>query len=169
MSNYYPMHAGTGSTAAGYWGDYVCDVPYHTLENMMESIVAMKDQVNIAGLKALKFGYILTKKDKFLQFSYPYIMIIFKHLYSFIHPLKKFVHDKECMHRADVLQHLHNPFMQFDWIYMTGDLPAHNVWNQSRDDQLFVLEKMTELLKKYLPDKVVFPTLGNHESAPVNR
>ncbi|XP_064389066.1 sphingomyelin phosphodiesterase-like isoform X2 [Halichondria panicea] len=95
-----PNKPGTGSTAAGYWGDYMCDVPYHTLENMMQSIVARKDE--------------------------------------------------------------------FEWVYMTGDLPAHNVWNQSRDDQLYVLKTLVGLLKKYLPDKIIFPTLGNHESAPVN-
>ena len=26
--------------------------------------------------------------------------------------------------------------MQFDWIYVTGDLPPHNVWNQTREDQV---------------------------------
>lgn len=61
------------------------------------------------------------------------------------------------------------PWPQFEWVYMTGDLPAHNVWNQSRDDQLYVLKTLVGLLKKYLPDKIIFPTLGNHESAPVNR
>ena len=52
---------------------------------------------------------------------------------------------------------------------MTGDLPAHNVWNQSREDQLFVFKTLVAMLKKYLPDKIIYPTLGNHESAPVNR
>jgi sphingomyelin phosphodiesterase len=42
------------------------------------------------------------------------------------------------------------------------------VWNQSRSDQLNVLATCSELFKKYLPDKLVFPSLGNHESAPVN-
>ncbi len=48
VSNRVSFNAGTGSTAAGYWGDYECDVPYHTLENMMESIVARKDEVHIS-------------------------------------------------------------------------------------------------------------------------
>ena len=59
--------------------------------------------------------------------------------------------------------------IQFDWIYLTGDLPAHNVWNQTREDQLYILEVITHLLKMYLPDKVVYPALGKHEGAPVNR
>lgn len=59
--------------------------------------------------------------------------------------------------------------LQFDWVYLTGDLPAHNVWNQSRDDQIFIMKTIVDLLNKYLPDKRVFPTFGNHEGVPVNR
>ncbi|XP_071502434.1 sphingomyelin phosphodiesterase-like [Diadema antillarum] len=55
-----------------------------------------------------------------------------------------------------------------DFIYMTGDLPAHNVWNQTRSDQLKILDMVTDLLMKYFPGVKVYPTLGNHESAPVN-
>ena len=59
--------------------------------------------------------------------------------------------------------------MQFDWIYLTGDLPAHNDWNQTRSDQLFILNKIISLFNEYLPKKPVFYSFGNHESAPVNR
>ena len=58
---------------------------------------------------------------------------------------------------------------EFDWIYWTGDLPAHNVWSQTRSDQLQMLHLLTLQLTKYLGDKQVYPTLGNHESSPVNR
>jgi sphingomyelin phosphodiesterase len=53
-------------------------------------------------------------------------------------------------------------------VYWTGDLPAHNLWNQTRDDQLAVLKVIVGLFKKYLPKKQIFPALGNHESAPAN-
>ena len=39
------MCAGKGSTAAGNWGDYQCDVPYRTLESLMEFIAGMSDEV----------------------------------------------------------------------------------------------------------------------------
>lgn len=42
------------------------------------------------------------------------------------------------------------------------------VWNQSRSDQLYALEHLTQLFKKYFPNKLIFPTLGNHEAAPCN-
>lgn len=47
-------------------------------------------------------------------------------------------------------------------------MPAHNDWQQSRADQLEVLKTITDLFKTYLPQKRVFSTFGNHESAPVN-
>ena len=58
------FHAGSGKTAAGYWGDYNCDVPNRTIANLFENLGKMQDQ--------------------------------------------------------------------FDWIYWTGDLTAHNIWNQTR-------------------------------------
>ena len=36
---------GTGPTAAGYWGDYNCDVPYQTTVNLMQHLQSIKDQV----------------------------------------------------------------------------------------------------------------------------
>lgn len=78
QSVYYPPSSplplsspapGSGPTAAGRWGDYKCDVPMRTLENLMQFI-------------------------------------------------------------AD------NLIDEFDWVYWTGDLPAHNVWAQSREDQV---------------------------------
>ncbi|CAL1539136.1 unnamed protein product [Lymnaea stagnalis] len=56
----------------------------------------------------------------------------------------------------------------FDYIIWTGDLPPHNIWNQSRNDQLTVLKTLVELFLEYFPNKPVYPSLGNHESSPVN-
>ena len=57
---------------------------------------------------------------------------------------------------------------EFDFIYMTGDLPPHNIWNQTKLDQLNAISVLTGLFLKYFPDKVIYSTLGNHESAPSN-
>ncbi|WAR02222.1 ASM-like protein, partial [Mya arenaria] len=58
---------------------------------------------------------------------------------------------------------------KFDYVLFTGDIPAHNVWNQTRGDQTVAMSTFTHYMKTYLPKKMMFPTLGNHESAPVNR
>ena len=52
---------------------------------------------------------------------------------------------------------------------MTGDLPAHNDWDQTRANQTFILNKIIDLFDEYLPNKPLFFSFGNHESDPVNR
>lgn len=57
----------------------------------------------------------------------------------------------------------------WDWVYWTGDIPAHNVWAQTRSQQLLELVTVTRLIQKYLgPNVMVYPAVGNHESTPVN-
>ena len=51
----------------------------------------------------------------------------------------------------------------------TGDLPPHDVWNQTRSDNLYVLRETVRQLTFYFPKARIFPALGNHESSPVNR
>lgn len=60
-------------------------------------------------------------------------------------------------------------FFQFDMIYWTGDLPPHDIWNQTRESQLEVLQKLTNKLLAYFPNTPIYPAVGNHESAPVDR
>lgn len=57
----------------------------------------------------------------------------------------------------------------WDWVYWTGDIPAHNVWSQTRAQQLNELITISRLILKYLgPNVTVYPAVGNHESTPVN-
>ncbi|CAF1315960.1 unnamed protein product [Adineta ricciae] len=55
-----------------------------------------------------------------------------------------------------------------DFIYYTGDLPAHNVWNQSRSDQLYSLNTINQMLASIFPNKTFYSAVGNHEAAPCN-
>jgi sphingomyelin phosphodiesterase len=56
----------------------------------------------------------------------------------------------------------------YDYIIWTGDAPPHDVWDQTKDNQLTVLNTLTELFLKYFPKKLLISTVGNHESAPAN-
>ena len=57
----------------------------------------------------------------------------------------------------------------WDWVYWTGDIPAHNVWAQTRAQQLNELTTISRLIRKHLgPNVTVYPAVGNHESTPVN-
>ena len=96
-----PPKSGRTVRPAGHWGDYKCDLPLRTVDNLFEHLALHKDE--------------------------------------------------------------------FDWIYWTGDLPAHNVWDQTKLQQLEILKLLSTKMQKFLGDKMIYPTLGNHESAPVNR
>ncbi|XP_019855309.1 PREDICTED: sphingomyelin phosphodiesterase-like isoform X3 [Amphimedon queenslandica] len=69
---------------------------------------------------------------------------------------------------VNLMEHLNATQDQFEWIYMTGDLPAHNDWSQTRSGQVDIFNKMIDLFNEYLPNKPVFYSFGNHESDPVN-
>ena len=55
-------------------------------------------------------------------------------------------------------------FLQADFIYYTGDLPAHNVWNQSRSEQLYSINTINQLLLTIFPNKTFYSAVGNHEA-----
>jgi len=60
-------------------------------------------------------------------------------------------------------------FQDIDYILWTGDIPAHDVWNQTHDGNLKIIKETVELFSQYFPYTPIFPALGNHESSPVNR
>ncbi|XP_042207356.1 sphingomyelin phosphodiesterase-like isoform X3 [Homarus americanus] len=55
-----------------------------------------------------------------------------------------------------------------DYIIWTGDLPPHDIWNQTRESNLNVVRATVQQLVDYFPYTPIFPALGNHEAAPVN-
>jgi len=65
-----------------------------------------------------------------------------------------------------LLKHLSN--QTFDYIMWTGDLPAHDSWEQSRSKHVNLIKNLTDVLTHYFPKTRVYPSLGNHESYPVN-
>ncbi|XP_023315583.1 sphingomyelin phosphodiesterase-like [Trichogramma pretiosum] len=55
-----------------------------------------------------------------------------------------------------------------DYIIWTGDLPPHDVWNQTREENLRILRETVKQMVGHFPGIPIFPAIGNHESAPVN-
>ena len=66
------------------------------------------------------------------------------------------------------LRHIKLSHHQLDYIILTGDLPAHDVWRQSERNNVESIQVAASALRKYFPDIPVLPAIGNHESFPVN-
>lgn len=69
---------------------------------------------------------------------------------------------------GQLFQHLADIRDKFDYVIFTGDIPAHDVWNQTQPQQLANMERLAKMFRKYLPDKPVYTTPGNHEGVPCN-
>nr|CAB3266407.1 sphingomyelin phosphodiesterase-like [Phallusia mammillata] len=57
---------------------------------------------------------------------------------------------------------------KIDYVIWTGDIPAHDVWSQSKRQQTELLFKLTSTLVEYLPFVPIYPAVGNHDSFPSN-
>ncbi|XP_026472938.1 sphingomyelin phosphodiesterase-like [Ctenocephalides felis] len=67
-----------------------------------------------------------------------------------------------------MLKHITETHQDIDYILWTGDLPPHDVWNQTREENLKILKETVKQMSDVFPGIPIFPALGNHESAPVN-
>ncbi|XP_066145817.1 sphingomyelin phosphodiesterase-like [Euwallacea fornicatus] len=74
----------------------------------------------------------------------------------------------------DVSENFVDEFIRFantldlDYVYFTGDIISHRVWDTSREKNSEVIEKFLKKLKSGF--KVpVYPVLGNHETNPLNQ
>lgn len=68
----------------------------------------------------------------------------------------------------NMLSHIADTHNDIDYILWTGDLPPHDVWNQTKLENLEIIKETTRQMIEKFPGVPIFPALGNHESAPVN-
>ncbi|XP_046446656.1 sphingomyelin phosphodiesterase-like [Daphnia pulex] len=54
------------------------------------------------------------------------------------------------------------------YIIWTGDLTPHDVWSTAKDENIMIIDRLMTLIQQQFPGVPVYPTLGNHESHPVN-
>ncbi|XP_034650658.1 sphingomyelin phosphodiesterase isoform X1 [Drosophila subobscura] len=67
-----------------------------------------------------------------------------------------------------MLAHIAETHKDIDYILWTGDLPPHDVWNQTKEENLAIIKETVKQMVEKFPGIPIFPALGNHESAPVN-
>ncbi len=69
----------------------------------------------------------------------------------------------------ETLKFIKSTHKDIDYVIWTGDIPPHDVWNQTRDGQISLIRTEGKLVHQYLGDIPIYPALGNHESVPINR
>ncbi len=55
-----------------------------------------------------------------------------------------------------------------DYILLTGDFPAHDLWYQGQSENLAAAESVVNMVQSVFPDVTVLPSVGNHEPFPGN-
>jgi len=70
----------------------------------------------------------------------------------------------------DMIRHIKEEHGQdeFEYIMLTGDAPAHDVWLQSREYNLKTAKVIMDMVKQHFPRSKVVTSLGNHDSFPCN-
>ena len=63
------------------------------------------------------------------------------------------------------IQNLH--FQELSHIYLTGDIPPHDVWKSDEKEYFNITKTVYDLLSDRFAVKV-FPVIGNHEAVPPN-
>ncbi|KAJ8986281.1 hypothetical protein NQ317_009991 [Molorchus minor] len=53
-----------------------------------------------------------------------------------------------------------------DYIIWTGDLPPHDIWNQTKESNLNIIKETVQQMFNAFPNTPIFPAVGNHEAVP---
>jgi sphingomyelin phosphodiesterase len=67
-----------------------------------------------------------------------------------------------------ILNHINQNEHDIDWIYFTGDIAPHDVWQQTKDKNDKEISFTIRLLERAFPMKKIYPCVGNHEAAPAD-
>ncbi|KAF2899912.1 hypothetical protein ILUMI_06276 [Ignelater luminosus] len=66
----------------------------------------------------------------------------------------------------NMLQNIVEKHPDIDYIIWTGDLPPHDIWNQTKGESLEILKKSVKQMQDAFPHVPILPALGNHEGIP---
>ncbi|XP_003402022.1 sphingomyelin phosphodiesterase 1 isoform X1 [Bombus terrestris] len=70
---------------------------------------------------------------------------------------------------TDALNHIKDTHQDIDFIYFTGDIIDHGVWETSKEGNVQSLVKIYEYIHDTFNDTIIYPIFGNHESNPLNQ
>ncbi|KAL1505482.1 hypothetical protein ABEB36_005045 [Hypothenemus hampei] len=68
----------------------------------------------------------------------------------------------------NVLETINKTNENLDYIYFTGDIVSHRIWDTSEKNNSETIKKFLGVLETNFPNITVFPILGNHEPHPAD-
>ncbi|XP_066583446.1 sphingomyelin phosphodiesterase-like [Prorops nasuta] len=69
---------------------------------------------------------------------------------------------------TDVLDHINSTHKDIEYVYFTGDIIDHGVWETAKDGNVEILTAVYSKIHETFNHTKVFPVIGNHESHPPN-
>nr|CAD7195606.1 unnamed protein product [Timema douglasi] len=69
---------------------------------------------------------------------------------------------------TDMLTHIKQTHQKIDYVYFTGDIIDHGVWETSQEFNTRIIKEVVQEFNDFFGDIPVIFTLGNHEPTPVN-
>ncbi|KOC66747.1 Sphingomyelin phosphodiesterase [Habropoda laboriosa] len=70
---------------------------------------------------------------------------------------------------TDALTHIKETHQDIDFIYFTGDIIDHGVWETSKEGNIQSLVKIYDKMHDIFKNIVLYPIFGNHEPHPLNQ
>ncbi|KAF8381234.1 asm-2, partial [Pristionchus pacificus] len=64
------------------------------------------------------------------------------------------------------MRHISETHKDLDYIIITGDLEAHDMWDYTREKTQANIANFTQALIKYFPNTPIYESIGNHEGVP---
>ncbi|CAI4226353.1 unnamed protein product [Auanema sp. JU1783] len=68
----------------------------------------------------------------------------------------------------NMLQQIAETHKDVDYIYLTGDLESHAVWDYTKEAHADRIRNISALIRSHFPDKKVYFAVGNHEGVPMD-
>ncbi|XP_076750001.1 sphingomyelin phosphodiesterase 1 [Xylocopa sonorina] len=69
----------------------------------------------------------------------------------------------------DAFKHIKDTHQDIDFIYFTGDVIDHGVWETSKEGNIRSLVKLYDKVHDTFANITIYPVLGNHEPNPLNQ
>ncbi|GMR31696.1 hypothetical protein PMAYCL1PPCAC_01891, partial [Pristionchus mayeri] len=66
------------------------------------------------------------------------------------------------------MKHISETHKDLNYIVITGDFEAHDLWDYSKEKTEANIANVTEVLVRYFPNTPIYESVGNHEAVPMD-